>query len=810
MPGRRRADASHGRLFLVGFALVTIVSLWLTSAQMSRALAPATEETRQTICTSLSLLAGSLAFLLGVGGWLLLRNERLLSASEAWHRSLVAQALVGMFVCEDGRFRFVNRRIAEILGYQPEELLGEQLLTVIHPDHRQLAARMVERCEAGEGSPTSQELKFITKRGELGWVDLSLSVMPEDPEKCVMVNAVDITERKRAGERLRQRLAVEEAVAETSNDLLCPEGADLHKVLQRLGEAMEVSRAHIFLLRDGGTRVDNTHEWCARGVSPQKRNRQDLDTSLLPWLMDMLARGENIIIPDVEALPDGAAAERDLFRQHNVRSLIRVPICSTGEEVIGFIGFDDAHGCRDWHAEDVQALRLVAEILGSHWDRERAEAALLEQKEMLQAVTTLSADTTFVMDEDGRYVEAFSHTQTAMGAPVHQVIGRLMDEVLPEDLAHRLLATIRKTIETNARQSTDYQLTVEAQERWFEGRTAVMSAATGEKALVILTCRDITLQKQAEGYLQLSERKFRAFTEQSLHPVWVVQGQEIAYCNYAMSIQLGLDSTDDAIGTDLQDVVCEEMWPGIAEKLSSLTAGESEAQRMLIKFSALPGRELWHDVQFARIEYEGGPAVLATSQDITEIKTLMEELNAERLHDSLTGLYNRRYFNDVVVREMQHSDRYGVPMSLLMLDIDSFKSVNDTHGHLVGDDVLQAVAEVLQKYIRGADIPIRFGGDEFLVVMHNATAAAAEATALRLANGLIEYLQERSAAGELPDDVHTLVWISGGAATYEPGSGQSLDDVLFRADERMYAHKKENKRRRARSEKLPTEQHRTG
>jgi diguanylate cyclase (GGDEF)-like protein/PAS domain S-box-containing protein len=770
------------------------------SAQIDRTFSAVSSGARRTLTVSLCVLGGSVALLLTVGAWLLLRNEQILCASANWHRSLVDQALVGMFVYRDGRFRFLNRRIAEIFGYQPKELLGQQVLTVIHRDHRQMAARLIQMGETGERVLTRHELKFMTKQGETGWVDLSLSAMPEGPERCVMVSAVDITERKQVEERLRQRLAVEEAVAKISKELLSPEGADLDSTLQTLGEAMEVSHACI-CLREASGRMNTIHEWCRKGVPSEMDRLQILEISLLPWSTKMLLGGENIIVADVDAMPDEAVAEQALYRQRNIRSLVRVPIFSAGAGVIGFIGFDDTDECRHWHAEDVQALRLVAEILGSHWDRERAEAALLERQEMLDAVTTLSADTTFVMDEDGRYVEAFSHTHKVMGSPVHQVVGRLMDEVLPMDLAAQLLATIRETVESNARQSTEYQLAIEGQPRWFEGRTAVMSAAPDEKALVILTCRDITPQKENEHRRQLSERKFRAFTEQSLHPVWVVQGQEIVYSNSAMSMQLGLDCRDAVTGMDLEDMVSEKMWPSIAERLASLMAGETEAERMQVNFSRLLGSDLWHDVQFARIEYDGAPAVLATSQDITEIKALMEELNAERLHDSLTGLYNRRYFNDVAAREVERSNRDGLPISLLMLDIDGFKVVNDTYGHRTGDEILRAVAAVLLKDVRGADVPIRFGGDEFLVIMYNTTTTAAEATALRLADGLIEYLHQRIVSGELPDSVASLVWLSGGAATHEPGSTQSLDDVLFLADQRMYAQKERNQRRRDRGGK---------
>ena len=292
----------------------------------------------------------------------------------------------------------------------------------------------------------------------------------------------------------------------------------------------------------------------------------------------------------------------------------------------------------------------------------------------------------------------------------------------------------------------------------------------------------------------LSERKFRAFTEQSLTPIWVVQDGRIVYCNAALAVYIGVRDTAQAHNARIRDIVAADDRAELEGKLNALLLGEVEAARMVIRFSPGPGQVRWHDAQFARIDYEGRAAVLAASQDITEIKLLMEQLDAERLRDSLTGLYNRRYFNEVIAHEASQSDRYGGALTLLTLDIDGFKGVNDTFGHNVGDQVLQTFSDVLRNSVRGADIPIRFGGDEFLVVMPSTDAAGAELVAPRLAQTLVRELQKQAEQGALPPDTDKYVWISGGAASYSAGSGQTLDDVLRVADERMYKQKEANRK----------------
>lgn len=104
---------------------------------------------------------------------------------------------------------------------------------------------------------------------------------------------------------------------------------------------------------------------------------------------------------------------------------------------------------------------------------------------------------------------------------------------------------------------------------------------------------------------------------------------------------------------------------------------------------------------------------------------LRQTLQVQAVIDPLTGLYNRRYFDDILERELSRAARSQTPLSLVMLDIDDFKRFNDTYGHSGGDALLQAVGEILQKHVRDSDIACRFGGDEFMLVLPGATAESA-------------------------------------------------------------------------------------
>ncbi|HET7771633.1 MAG TPA: GGDEF domain-containing protein [Chloroflexota bacterium] len=164
---------------------------------------------------------------------------------------------------------------------------------------------------------------------------------------------------------------------------------------------------------------------------------------------------------------------------------------------------------------------------------------------------------------------------------------------------------------------------------------------------------------------------------------------------------------------------------------------------------------------------------------------LADKLLAENARDPLTGLNNRRALAEIYERERvrwQHAARRGgdgekQPLAVLFADIDNFKSINDTHGHMVGDDVLRSVALTLTAVSRGTDVVARFGGDEFVMLLPEAGRQGAERVAAR-----VRELLEKNAPGPVPFSV------SIGTAVMD-GKAITLEQLLERADKAMYEDK---------------------
>lgn len=162
-------------------------------------------------------------------------------------------------------------------------------------------------------------------------------------------------------------------------------------------------------------------------------------------------------------------------------------------------------------------------------------------------------------------------------------------------------------------------------------------------------------------------------------------------------------------------------------------------------------------------------------------KQVAEEFYKLAFLDPLTGLFNRRYIEEWLTNEIARSQRNGSSLTVVLFDLDAFKQVNDAYGHSAGDRVLQEFAERLKKATRGADVAGRYGGDEFLAVLPECTSKGVQAILQRL-----DDLQAAACGGKL-SFCYSAGWT-------EYISGESLEELLKRADRALYAHKRDSKR----------------
>jgi diguanylate cyclase (GGDEF)-like protein/PAS domain S-box-containing protein len=195
----------------------------------------------------------------------------------------------------------------------------------------------------------------------------------------------------------------------------------------------------------------------------------------------------------------------------------------------------------------------------------------------------------------------------------------------------------------------------------------------------------------------------------------------------------------------------------------------------LMEFKTRSGKLIWCLVNVTPIEFEGEYGLLSGMADITEQMRIQEDLQYLSTHDALTGAYNRTYFEAEMDR-LQKGRRF--PVSIIMLDTDDLKQINDTYGHARGDTLLQTLTNLVKDILRGEEVFARIGGDEFAILLPHAETKAARQVVARIKAKLEQHARENGA-------IPIKISIGLGVANEK----ENLAEALKRADANMYADK---------------------
>lgn len=317
--------------------------------------------------------------------------------------------------------------------------------------------------------------------------------------------------------------------------------------------------------------------------------------------------------------------------------------------------------------------------------------------------------------------------------------------------------------------------------------------------------RDISQRKRAEARV-----RYQAFIMSNLSSAVISTNSELKITHWNRSAEALYGWQESEVLGCLIDEVCGTEFLPEQKEVAQRTLLVEKNWRGELKQHHRSGREIWVHASVALLEDENGRSIggVTINHDVTERRLAEDELrrtkeSIEQINltlrrafereqlasrtDSLTGVFNRRYFFELLGYEFTASQRYERPLSLVMFDVDFLKKINDTYGHQVGDELLKKAAEAVRGELRASDVLARYGGDEFVILLSNSDEHDASMVLERI------YREVQSAYIRV-DGKKLGITISAGIASIQPEMDKA-DQLVMQADRALYTAKNSGRNR---------------
>ncbi|TFH48228.1 MAG: PAS domain S-box protein, partial [Lysobacterales bacterium] len=432
---------------------------------------------------------------------------------------------------------------------------------------------------------------------------------------------------------------------------------------------------------------------------------------------------------------------------------------------------------------------LIVVLLRDLRDSQHAQRALTESEERLRAVFDHSPVTIDLKDTQGRYLLVNRNYAAQHGEAVETIPGSHTSDIYPMEAAKAIRAHEMAVLDWGKAIEREYRIKRNGTESTQLVVKFPIRDAAGEIAGIGGIGTDITERKRAEAALALSEERFQGLYDNSPDMYFTVaEDSTIISVNQFGADYLGY-SKESLIGEPFWILVHAEDLSFVQEQIGSAFADHMDEGELEFRMARRDQSVLWIQERIRLLpKTSTAPAELRiVCRDVTEAHNLSQELSYQASHDSLTGLVNRRELENRLARVLETARTDSSHHALCYLDLDQFKVINDTCGHVAGDELLRQLSEVLRMKVRRRDTLARLGGDEFGVLMEHCVLRQAE----RVANTLRRCVEEFRFSWE---NKTFSVGVSIGLVPVTSDSG-SVASALSAADTACYVAKDQGRNR---------------
>ncbi|MBS3737244.1 PAS domain S-box protein [Candidatus Bipolaricaulota bacterium] len=655
----------------------------------------------------------------------------------------------------DGNILDVNTEACKLLGYDREELLERDVEKIV-PDGQPVF--LPDQIDEATRSGKPIETVNLHKDGTEIPVELRGRILEVGGRKRMLVSVRDITERKEAEEK--------------------------YKIVAR------GSSQPIYLFQDGDFKYVNESFENLTGYSREELKDTDLRELIHPDFRKEIAKWtKKALTGDDSGLPE--RVEYQILTKEGeavwVRSL---------PSLVEYQGSPAIAG----NAVDITEEKEI-------------ERKLRAERELFESIMTLSLDLVYFKDDQHRFERANEEYTSLLAMEETDMIGKTARDFWPKE-AEEIMEDERRALNGEPVIGRERVVTLPTGEkRWYSINKLPRRDADGNIIGFLGMDRDITKRKKLEQSLQEERSKLRNLHE----AVDLLQQQESEKDLAQSAVEAAEEMLDFEIcaidlreedylvpkaisgGLDREETTAFQVGEGIGGK--TVQEGETIWGKDVRDHpEAKPTKEEWRAFISVPIGEVGTLQVISKevgsfdrsdvelaeiladhlNEEIQRIR-LEEQLRKQAIRDPLTDLYNRRYFNETLGKEVEKCKRYGSSLAFLMTDVNRFKEINDRYTHQTGDEVLQEVATLLKDNVRDADTVVRYGGDEFLIMLPETKKV--DSTVSRIE----EELRIWNEQSDLIDFTLTLAM---GSSQWNPDQDGDVEEALKEADVKMYKDKR--------------------
>lgn len=641
---------------------------------------------------------------------------------EAGFQEFYENASDALFTMDrQGRTIRGNKKVEEITGYTREEFGQTHFAkVVIEEDLERLMAYSKARQE-GRTAPEEYEFKLKSKDGKIKDIRMTIRKRAGN-EGLVDASMRDVTERKRMEvelsrklKELDQRTKELSTLLDTSRQVAA--SIDLDTVLTSIVKlAPKLLQADFSTLRLFNDQKNLLEVVKSHNLAIEFKRPLEIGQSI-PGLC--FQEGRPIVVDEV--LKDPRYLSKDFAEQERTSSLVCVPI-RIKDRSIGTLAVA-CQKVRKFEEPEISLLCGFADQAAIAIHNARLFEKLKESEEKYRTIVESIEDSYFEGDPAGNLTFINDSLCRSIGYSRDELIGKNYRTYMDEENADRVDQVYNRVYTSGepCRGLLCEAITKDGARKYMEANISLICGQDGGKKGVRGIARDITGHRYLLTRIAKAEESYQKLFETVNDAIFFLNREGYLTTFNHMFVRMFGYPEEEIKSLHFSKFIRPEDVPRMVEDHQKVMRGEPASQLYTFRMINKEGRTIYVEGNFRRMK-EGGQitGTLGVLRDMTEKIKLEQELRGLSITDGLTGLYNQRHFYRELEKEMERSKRQGVALSLLLFDLDEFKTYNDTHGHLEGDKVLRNVAQASLKAIRKIDSVYRYGGDEFTVILPGA------------------------------------------------------------------------------------------